>query len=111
MVAATGLRMGLAGYDGGAASGVAMNAGGKGQQLIVKGIVRQEWGEMGGGGEEEERNKGRYNNDDNDNDDAAIVIAVAVGAIEDYGLPCANSCLPKKTAANVDSTLPRAKNG
>jgi hypothetical protein len=39
MVAATALRMGLAGYDGGAACGVATNAEGKGQPLIVKGMV------------------------------------------------------------------------
>ncbi len=77
----------------------------------MKGIVRQEWGEMGGGGKEEERNKGRRNNDDDDNDGAAVAVAAAVGAIEDYGLPCANNCLPKISAVNENSALPHAKNG
>ncbi len=104
------LRMGLAGYDGGAACGVATNAGGKGQPLIVKRLVQQEFGEMGGGREEEERNKGRCNNDDNDNDNNAIAIAVAIGAIKDYGLPCADNCLPNISAAIEDSALPHAKN-
>ncbi len=112
MVVATALRMGSAGYDGGAACGVATNAGGKGQPLIVKEMVRQEWGEMGGGGEEGER-KGRRNNDDDDNDNATIAVAVAVvvGAIEDYGLPCADNCLPKTSATIEDGALPHAKNG
>ncbi len=96
MVVATALRMGLAGYDGGAACEVAKNAGGKGQPLIVKGMVRQEWGEMGGGGRGEEPNKGRRNNDDNDNDNAAIAIAVAVGAIEEtMGCPVPTTACPK----------------
>jgi hypothetical protein len=113
MVAATALSMGLAGYDGGATCGVATNAGGKGQPFIVKGMVRQEWGEMGEGGDEEECNKKRCNNDDNDNDDAAIAVAIAVanGAIEDYGLPCADNCLPKTSAAIEYGALPHAKNG
>ncbi len=110
MVAATALRMGLAGYDSGAASRVATNAGGKGQPLIVKRMVRQEWGEMGTGVEEEERNKGRRNNDDDNNDDAAVAIAVAIGAIEDYGLPCPDNCLPKTSATIENTALPHAEN-
>ncbi len=115
MVAAMALKMGLAGYDGGAACRGATNEGGKWQPLIVKGMVQQEWGEIGGVGEEEERNKGRHNNDDDDNDSAAvalaIAIAVAVGAIQGYGLPCADNCLPKTSAAIEDGMLPHAKNG
>ncbi len=111
MVAATALGIGLAGHDSGAACGVATNAGGKGQPLIVKGMVLQEWGDMGGGREEEECNKGRCNNDNNDNDNAAIAIAVAIGAIEDYGLPCTNNCLPKTLATIKDGAVPHANNG
>ncbi len=81
MVVAMALRMGLAGYDGGATCRVATNAGGKGQPLIVKGMVQQKWGEMGGGGGEEEHNKGRCNTDDDDNDNAAVAVADAIGAI------------------------------
>ncbi len=106
---AMALRMGLAGYDGGAACRVAMNAGGKGYPSIVKGMVRQEWGEMVGRGEQEERNKGRCNNDDNDNDDTATAVAVAIGANEDYGLPCVHNCLPKTSAAIKDGGLPNSQ--
>ncbi len=78
---------------------------------IVKGMVQQEWGEMEGGGEEEERNKGKRNNDDNDNDAAAVAVAIAgaIGAIEEYGLPCADNCLPKTSATIEDDALPHAK--
>ncbi len=106
MVAATALRMGLAGYDGETACGVATNAGRKGQPLNVKGMVRQKWGEMRGAGEEEERNKGRCNNEDDDIGNTAVTFAVAIGAIEDYGLPYANNCLPKTSAAIEDNALP-----
>ncbi len=98
MVAATALRMGLAGYDGGAACGVARNAEGKGQPSIVKGMVQQEWGELGGEGEEEGTTKGdkeRCNNEDDENDNTAIAVAFTVSAIEDCGLPCATIACPK----------------
>ncbi len=112
MVVAMALRMGFAGYEGEAACRVDLNAGEKGQPLIVKGMVQQECGEMAGGGREEEHNQGRHNNGNDDNNDTAIAIAITNGAIEDYGygLPCANNCLPKTSANIEDSELPNAKN-
>jgi hypothetical protein len=75
MGGAMALRMGLAGYDSGAACRVAKNAGGKGQPIIMKEMVQQEWGEIGEGGEEE-RNNGRCNNDGDDNDKTAVAISL-----------------------------------